>query len=61
MMGDSSEALRPGAAETFQAAFDNDALFEKIVEAFPYPVQVFSPDGTAVRINRAAIREEKRL
>lgn len=37
-----------------QAAFDNDTLFEKIVEMFPYPMQVFSPDGTAVRINRAA-------
>lgn len=53
-MGECPEAQRPDTAEALQAAFDNDALFEKIIEVFPYPMQVFSPDGTALRINRTA-------
>ena len=39
----------------FQEIFENEELFEKMVEFFPYPVQVFSVDGTAVRINRATL------
>lgn len=53
-MEEHEKAQRSDAAETLQAAYDNDELFEKIIEMFPYPMQVFSPDGTAVRINRAA-------
>lgn len=39
----------------WQTAFENDELPEKMVEFFPYPVQVFSVDGTAVMINKAAL------
>ena len=52
-MGNDTENRTLYAADAFQAAFGNDALFERIIEAFPYPMQVFSPDGTAVTINRA--------
>lgn len=51
---------------SFQAIIHSAELFEKIVESFPYPVQVFSTDGTAIRINRATvemlgIHEEKHV
>jgi AraC family transcriptional regulator len=42
-------------AQPFQAVFENEELLEKMVESFPYPVQIFSVDGTAVRINRATL------
>lgn len=53
-MKNNAESRSLCTGETFQTAFENDALFEKIVKVFPYPMQVFSPDGTAIRVNRAA-------
>lgn len=40
---------------TFQAISENEELFEKVLEFFPYPVQVFAVDGTAIMINRASL------
>ena len=49
MEGNSSNR-DPDVALPFQAAFEDNELFEKVVKFFPYPVQVFSPDGTAIMI-----------
>jgi len=39
----------------FSPSIDERELLSKIVECFPYPIQVFSPDGVARFINRAAL------
>lgn len=54
-MKDNSTNPLMDTALPFQAVFENEELFEKMVESFPFPVQVFSVDGTAVRINRATL------
>jgi AraC family transcriptional regulator len=35
----------------------NKELITKVIEFFPYPIQIFSCDGTAIYINKAAIRD----
>lgn len=41
--------------DPFGGVYGSEELSERIVDSFPYPVQVFSTDGTAIRINRATI------
>ncbi len=53
-MGGNSPNRDPDVALPFQAAFEDNELFEKVVKFFPYPVQVFSPDGTAIMIKWTA-------
>ncbi len=36
---------------------ENEELFFKIIEFFPYPIQVYSPDGTSVMVNSALLDE----
>jgi Transcriptional regulator containing an amidase domain and an AraC-type DNA-binding HTH domain len=43
--------------ESFQNASKNEELFSKIIELFPYPIQVFSLEGTSLMINKAMARE----
>lgn len=42
---------------SFQSAFENEGLQAKIIEFFPYPIQVYSPEGTSVMVNQALLRE----
>jgi len=42
---------------SLQAVFGDKELLEMIVGLFPYPIQVFSPDGTSIMINKAAIEQ----
>ena len=42
-------------AKSFQPLFGKEKLFAKVIEFFPYPIQVFSLDGTARMINKAAM------
>jgi len=42
-------------ANTFQSLIDKQELLEKLIELFPYPIQVFSVDGTSRLINRATL------
>lgn len=44
-----------GLAELTQAASERHELFSELFESFPYPIQVFSPDGTARLINKACL------
>jgi len=41
--------------ESFQSLFGKEELLEKVIEFFPYPIQIFSLDGTARMINKAAL------
>ena len=54
-MEDSTTTPLMNTGQQLQTVFENDELPEKMVEFFPYPVQVFSVDGTAVKINKAAL------
>ena len=42
-------------AESLQSLFKEQELLAKVIEFFPYPIQIFSPDGTARMINKAAL------
>lgn len=44
-------------AETFKTLCGNKELFERIVEEFPYPIQVYDTEGTSVYINKALMKE----
>lgn len=41
--------------EALRTLPDNKELFAAVFESFPYPIQIFSLDGTAILINKAAI------
>jgi len=41
--------------ESLQPLIKEQELFAKLIEFFPYPIQIFSPDGTAIMINKAAL------
>lgn len=42
-------------AESFQLLFEKQELLAKVIEFFPYPIQIFSLDGTARLINKATL------
>jgi len=54
-MENSIEDRHKSIAESFQALFAKEEIFAKVVEFFPYPIQIFSLDGTAKIINKAAL------
>jgi len=41
--------------ESIQSLYKEQELLAKVIEFFPYPIQIFSPDGTARFINKAAL------
>lgn len=49
------EDTQCGLAKALQPHFKNQELLAKVIEFFPYPVQIFGLDGTARLINRAAL------
>lgn len=42
---------------SFEAVLGEEELFSKIIDFFPYPIEVFARDGTAVMVNRAMLTE----
>jgi len=49
------EDAQTNLEKSFQSLFDNQELLAKVIEFFPYPIQVFSIDGTALMVNKAAL------
>ena len=41
--------------KSFQSLFGKEELFARVIDCFPYPIQIFSRDGTARMINKAAM------
>lgn len=37
--------------------FGKEELLAKVLECFPYPIQVYAPDGTSVLVNKATLAE----
>jgi len=43
--------------ESFQSLYGKEELLAKVIEFFPYPIQVYAPDGTSVLVNKALLTE----
>jgi len=43
--------------KSFQSFFGKEELLAKVIEFFPYPIQVYAPDGTSVLVNEAMLKE----
>lgn len=54
-MADGVELAQKSMTESFRLFFKEQELFAKIIEYFPYPIQIFSVDGTARMVNKAAL------
>jgi AraC family transcriptional regulator len=54
-MKDQIEDAQRSLAESFQSLLEEQAMLAKVIEFFPYPIQIFSLDGTARMINKAAL------
>ena len=51
------EDAQRSLAKSFQSLFGNEELLAKVIECFPYPIQVYAPDGTSVLVNKAMLTE----
>ena len=54
-MKNQPEDLQKKLAKSFQFLSEKQELLAKVIEFFPYPIQIFSPDGTVRLINRAVL------
>ncbi|NLO21128.1 MAG: helix-turn-helix transcriptional regulator [Syntrophomonadaceae bacterium] len=52
-MNDSQNTI----SDSFQSLLTKEELLAKVIEFFPYPIQVYAPDGTSVLVNRALLSE----
>lgn len=43
--------------KSFQSLFGKEELLAKVIECFPYPIQIYAPDGTSVLVNKAMLAE----
>ena len=56
-MGSSMKDRQNGIIESFQSLFGKEELLAKVIECFPYPIQVYALDGTSVLVNQAMLDE----
>ncbi|MGI6712215.1 MAG: helix-turn-helix domain-containing protein [Bacillota bacterium] len=56
-MGNNIEDRQNDMIESFQSLFGKEELLAKVIECFPYPIQVYAPDGTSVLVNKAMLNE----
>lgn len=56
-MRSSMKDRQNGIIESFQSLFGKEELLAKVIECFPYPIQVYAPDGTSVLVNQAMLDE----
>jgi AraC family transcriptional regulator len=54
-MSDNNESAQKGIPNYFMLQFEGQEFYIKLFESFPYPIQIFSCDGTARMINNAAL------
>ena len=43
--------------ESFHSLLGKEDLLAKVIECFPYPIQIYAPDGTSVLVNKAMLAE----
>jgi len=56
-MKDQVEDAQRSLAKSFQSLFEEQELLAKVIECFPYPIQIYAPDGTSVLVNKAMLAE----
>lgn len=56
-MGNNLEGGQNNIAESFQSFSGKEELLAKVIEYFPYPIEVYAPDGTTVLVNKAILDE----
>ncbi|NLV20816.1 MAG: AraC family transcriptional regulator [Syntrophomonadaceae bacterium] len=54
-MKDQVDDVQRSLAKSFQSLFQKQELLAKVIEFFPYPIQIFSLDGTVRIINKATL------
>ncbi|MGE4277335.1 MAG: helix-turn-helix domain-containing protein [Lawsonibacter sp.] len=58
MMYGLMEEKQNNIKSAFQEAFEQEKLFSKVIEFFPYPILIYSADGRLVRANRAILKDQ---
>ncbi|MGI6413406.1 MAG: helix-turn-helix domain-containing protein [Syntrophomonadaceae bacterium] len=48
---------RQNNIESFQSLFEKEELLAKVIDFFPYPIQVYARDGTSVLVNKTMLAE----
>lgn len=43
--------------KSFQSLLGKEELLAKVIDFFPYPIQIYAPDGTSVLVNKAILSE----
>jgi AraC family transcriptional regulator len=56
-MGKNKKNKQNDVMASFQSFFGKEELLAKVIDCFPYPIQVYAPDGTSVLVNKAILTE----
>jgi len=56
-VGHNIECGQNSITESFQSFFGREELLAKVIDCFPYSIQVYAPDGTSVLVNKAILQE----
>jgi AraC-like DNA-binding protein len=56
-MGNNMEDRQKDILSSFQSLCRKEELLVKIIEHFPYPIQIYAPDGKSVLVNKALLEE----
>ena len=56
-MSDISENKQNNIIESVQAILRNEEMLARVIDCFPYPIQVYDPNGTSVLVNKAMLAE----
>lgn len=56
-MGKNIEDRQNDLIKSFQTLFGKEELLARVIECFPYPIQIYAPDGTSVLVNKAMLAE----
>ena len=56
-MNDWIDSIQRGLIESFQPIFKEQDLLARVIEFFPYPIQIYAMDGTSVLVNKALLAE----
>lgn len=51
------EGRQNNIIDSFQSLFGKEELLAQVIECFPYPIQIYAPDGTSVLVNKAMLAE----
>ena len=56
-MGNNQDNKQNGKFQSFQTFSGKSDLLAKVIEFFPYPIEVYTPDGITVLVNKAMLAE----